>query len=174
MRIISGKYKGRKIAYNQKINIRPTTDRAKEAIFNILQNRYFFNNKSILDLCSGTGNIAFEFASRGVNEITAIDNDKHCINQIKLNAKLLKVNVSTAQIDCMKYVEASTKKFDFIYFDPPYSYPFYYQIKEIIISKKLIKKNGCFIIEHDTQTSFNEINMEKRKYGNVHFSIFSF
>ena len=86
MRIISGNLKGRKIPFLKELSIRPTTDRAKEAIFNILDNRYYFKNKCMLDLCSGTGNIAFEFASRGIKNITAVDNNIKCINQIKSNA----------------------------------------------------------------------------------------
>lgn len=174
MRIISGNLKGRKIPFLKELSIRPTTDRAKEAIFNILDNRYYFKNKCMLDLCSGTGNIAFEFASRGIKNITAVDNNIKCINQIKSNAKILELEILTILSDCKIYIEKCTQKFDFIYLDPPYNYTKYKELKELILKKQIIKENGCLIIEHDKNTCFNEKNLELRKYGNVQFSIFSF
>ena len=174
MRIVGGSHKGRIIEKNKNLELRPTTDIAKEALFNILDNRYFFNNKEVLDLFSGTGNISFEFASRGVQKITAIDNNIKAINFINETSLKLDLKVNTVNIDAINYLNKSKNKFNFIFADPPYNYKFYQELKEIIIHKNLIKDDGLLIIEHDKNTMFNEPKIELRKYGNVHFSIFSF
>ena len=174
MRIVGGSHKGRIIEKNKNLELRPTTDIAKEALFNILDNRYFFNNKEVLDLFSGTGNISFEFASRGVQKITAIDKSIKAINFINETSLKLDLKVNTVNIDAINYLNKCKRKFNFIFADPPYNYRFYQELKEIIINKNLIKDDGLLIIEHDKNTMFNEPNIELRKYGNVHFSIFSF
>ncbi len=174
MRIISGTHKGRKITTANNLPVRPTTDKAKEALFNILNNRYYFENKNMLDLFSGTGNIAFEFASRGVTKIIAIDNNPVCIQSIRNTAENFKLNVSTAQSDAIKYIQNCNKQFDFVFADPPYDYTRYEELKTIIIKKEIIKKDGILIIEHDKNTMFSDENTEVRKYGTIYFSIFSF
>jgi 16S rRNA (guanine(966)-N(2))-methyltransferase RsmD len=174
MRIISGKKKGGVITFNDKLPVRPTTDKAKEGIFNILNNRYYFNNKNVLDLFSGTGSISFEFASRGCENVTAIDNHSKCVNHIKKNSEKFNLNINTECCDAIKYLNKNTLKFNFIFVDPPYNYKYYQTIKNIIFDKKIIKKNGCLIIEHDKNTSFQAENLELKKYGISCFSIFSF
>ena len=174
MRIISGTHKGRRLMAPSSLPVRPTTDRAKEALFNIIENRYYFDGKNVLDLFSGTGNIAYEFASRGCEEILAIDNNYQCINYIEETAKDLDFNISTIKSDCLQYLKNCKQQFNFIFADPPYSYEEYQQLKEVIIDNNLIKKDGLLIIEHDKETSFEADNLEVRKYGTVHFSLFSF
>lgn len=174
MRIIGGSHKGRIIKKNQNLELRPTTDIAKEALFNVIDNRYFFKNKDVLDLFSGTGNISFEFASRGAGKIIAVDKNIKSINFIEKTSIKLDLKVNTIKIDAINYLNKCTKKFNFIFADPPYNYNFYHELKEIVIEKKLIKDDGLLIIEHDKNTVFNEPNIECRKYGTVHFSIFSF
>jgi 16S rRNA (guanine(966)-N(2))-methyltransferase RsmD len=174
MRIISGTHKGRRLMAPSSLPVRPTTDRAKEALFNIIENRYYFDGKNVLDLFSGTGNIAYEFASRGCEEILAIDNNYQCINYIEETAKDLDFNISTIKSDCLQYLKNCKQQFNFIFADPPYSYEEYQQLKEVIIDNNLIKKDGLLIIEHDKETSFEADNLELRKYGTVHFSLFSF
>ena len=174
MRIIAGTHKGRKINLPNNLTVRPTTDRAKEALFNIIDSRYFFAEKNMLDLFSGTGNIAFEFASRGGDTTIAVDNNSHCIGFITATAKKIKLNVSAIQSDGLKYAQNCKKKFNFIFADPPYSYEKHQILKEVIIKHELIKKDGLLIIEHDKETVFNDDNVEVRRYGTVHFSIFSF
>ena len=154
--------------------VRPTTDRAKEALFNILQNLYFFEHKNVLDLFSGTGNIAYEFASRGCEKVLAVDNNYNCINYIEETAKDLDFNISTIKSDCLQYLKGCKQEFNFIFADPPYDYDNYQQLKSLIIENNLIKKDGVLIIEHDKDTEFEGENLEVRKYGTVHFSIFSF
>jgi len=175
MRIIAGKYKRKKIKHITLSSVRPTTDRAKEGLFNILENRYNFNSKSVLDLFSGTGSISFEFLSRGCNESIAIDSNQKCIHHINKINKELNLNIMAVKNDALQYIKLCDIKFDFIFMDPPYIYSYYHEVINLILNKNLIKKNGALIIEHDSSNSFDEIpNIEKRKYGNVYFSILSF
>ena len=99
MRIISGTHKGRKINPPKNLPIRPTTDRAKEALFSIIDNRYYFEEKNMLDLFCGSGNISFEFASRGVEKVTSVDNNKNCIDFIDKTAEQMQLNISTIKTD---------------------------------------------------------------------------
>ena len=174
MRIISGTHKGRRLIAPKTLPVRPTTDRAKEALFNILANRYFFDGKNTLDLFSGTGNIAFEFASRGCEKILAVDNNFNCINYIETTSSEFGFNISAIKSDCLQYLKNCKQQFNFIFADPPYNYKQYQELKNLVIDNNLIKQEGCLIIEHDKETRFEEDNIELRKYGTVHFSIFSF
>jgi 16S rRNA (guanine(966)-N(2))-methyltransferase RsmD len=174
MRIISGSHKGRKITPTENLTVRPTTDRAKEALFSIIESRYFFTEKTMLDLFSGTGNIAFEFASRGIKNAVAVDHNINCVEFITSTAKKFKLDISVVKSDGLKYIQNCKEQFNFIFADPPYNYDNYKEIKEIIVKKNIIKKDGLLIIEHDKETIFDEKNVELRKYGTVHFSIFSF
>ena len=171
MRIISGVHKGKKIQAPTNLPIRPTTDRAKESLFNILENRYVFENKKILDLFSGSGNISFEFSSRANVEISAVDNNLNCIEFIRKINKELNYNITTVQSDCIKFIYNTNEKFDIIFMDPPYNYEQYHALRELIIVKKIINRDGCLIIEHDRNTIFKDDNIDLRKYGKVYFSI---
>lgn len=174
MRIISGKHKGKRISTPNNLPVRPTTDRAKEALFNILDNRYYFDGKNVLDLFSGTGNISYEFASRGIEEITSVDSNYNCIKFIDTTSKELEVNISTIKSDCFSFLKNCKKQFNFIFADPPYNYDNYSEIVSIVKENNLVKKDGCLIIEHDNTTFFTDNNIELKKYGAVHFSLFSF
>lgn len=174
MRIIAGTHKGRKIKPPKNLAIRPTTDRAKEALFSIIENKYFLDRKNMLDLFSGTGNIALEFASRGIEKAVAVDNNTNCINFIKDTSESFNLNISTIESDALKFIKNCEEKFNFIFADPPYKYEKYQELKEIIIKNSLVKKDGLLIIEHDKETIFNDENIEVRKYGTVHFSFFHF
>tara|TARA_B100001142_G_C14300983_1_gene642801 strand:- start:612 stop:1139 length:528 start_codon:yes stop_codon:yes gene_type:complete len=174
MRIIAGTHKGRKIKPPKNLALRPTTDRAKEALFSIIENRYFLDRKNMLDLFSGTGNIALEFASRGIEKAVAVDNNTNCINFIRDTSESFNLNVSTIESDGLKFIKNCEEKFNFIFVDPPYKYEKYHELKEIIIKNSLVKKDGLLIIEHDKETIFNDKNIEVRKYGTVHFSFFHF
>ena len=174
MRIISGTHKGRQLIAPNTLPVRPTTDRAKEALFNILESRYFFDGKNALDLFSGTGNIAFEFASRGCEKILVVDNNLNCTNYIEKTSNELKFNISTIKSDCLQYLKNCQQEFNFIFADPPYDYEEYQELKNIVFKKNLVKKDGVLIIEHSKDTSFEADNIELRKYGTVHFSVFSF
>ena len=174
MRIISGKHKGKIIVAPKNLPVRPTTDMAKEALFNILENRYFLNSKKVLDLFSGTGNIAFEFASRGCEKVLAVDHNLNCINYIEKTSNELGFNISTIKSDCLQYLKNYKQQFNFIFADPPYDYKEYQELKNLVCDNNLVKRDGVLIIEHNEETSFAADNIELRKYGTVHFSVFSF
>ena len=174
MRIISGKNKGRNIIAPDNLPVRPTSDRAKEALFNILESKYYFKGKNLLDLFSGTGNISYEFCSRGIKHSTCVESNNNCINFIEKITSELDLNISTIQSDSMKYLENCKKKFNFIFVDPPYNYENYEELKQLIIDRKLVEKDGILVIEHDNNTRFNDKKVELRKYGKVHFSLYSF
>ena len=174
MRIIAGTHRSRRLMAPSSLPVRPTTDRAKEALFNIIENRYYFESKNVLDLFSGTGNIAYEFASRGCEEILAVDNNFQCIKYIEETTADLGFNIATIKSDCLQYLKGCKQEFNFIFADPPYEYDGYQELKDLIFDNKLVKKDGIFIIEHDKETEFEADNLEVRKYGTIHFSIFSF
>ena len=174
VRIISGKNKGRLILAPKNLPVRPTTDIAKEALFNILENRYYLDRKKILDLFSGTGNISLEFASRGCEDITAIDQNFQCTRFISEMAEELSYHINVIQIDCLNFLKKTKVDYDIIFADPPYNFDDYLKLKNKIINRNLVKKDGCFIIEHDENTKFDDKNVEIRKYGSVRFSIFTF
>ena len=174
MRIIAGTHRGRRINPPSNLPVRPTTDRAKESLFSIIDNGYYFEDRTVLDLFCGTGNISFEFASRGVEKVTSVDNNKNCIDFIDKTAEQMQLNISTIKTDGLKFVERCKQQFNFIFADPPYDYENYQKLKETIIVNKLIAKDGLLIIEHDKETIFTDENVSLRKYGTVHFSIFSF
>ena len=173
MRIISGTHKGRKLN-PPKLPIRPTTDKNKEAIFNILNNKYLFKNKNALDLFSGSGNISYEFASRGCNNIIAVDNNSKCIDYINIQSNLFGFNIKTIRNDSLSYIKTTNDKFNFIFIDPPYNYQEHQQLKDLIIKRELVKNNGCLIFEHDKNTSIKGENIETREYGGTSFSIIIF
>ena len=174
MRIVSGTHKSKRIYAPKNLPVRPTTDMAKESLFNILNNDYYFDEIRVLDLFSGTGNISYEFASRGVEKVTAIDNNFHCIKYIEKTTKELDLNITAVKSDCIKYLENCKQQFNFIFADPPYDFKNYQEMKDLIINKNLIKREGLLIIEHNKDTQFEGENVKLRKYGTVHFSIFSF
>ena len=174
MRIISGNHKGRRIVAPKNLPVRPTTDRSKESLFNILENRYYFHGKSSLDIFSGTGNISYEFSSRGIKDVTSVDSNFNCINFIRNNSEKLDLNINTIHSDAISFLKKCTRKFNFIFADPPYSYQKHSEIVKIIRDRKLVEQNGCLIIEHDETTYFTDNNIEQKKYGTVNFSIFSF
>ena len=120
MRIVSGRLKGRRLKAPKQLPVRPTTDMAKEALFNILNNQYYFDELSVLDLFAGTGNISYEFASRGTAEITAVDNHYGCINFIKTTSQELDIGVNALKSDVFSFLNATTKSYDIVFADPPY------------------------------------------------------
>lgn len=176
MRIIGGILKGKQIVAPKNLPVRPTTDFAKEALFNILNNKIDFEDITVLDLFTGTGNMALEFASRGAKKVTAVDMHTPCVNFVKTTAKTLGlINVATDRADVFKYLTKSNNTFDVIFADPPYELTNIDSISELVIDNSLLAENGILIVEHGPKTSL--INkkgyIETRKYGNVHFSFFS-
>mgnify|MGYP003116020804 FL=1 len=176
MRIISGTNKGKRLVAPKKLPVRPTTDMAKEALFNILNNNFQFSQLSILDLFSGTGNIAYEFASRGSKEITAVDANYDCVKFIKKTAQELDFNISAIKSDVFKFLEKAYVKADIIFADPPYDFEEneFLKIPQIVFEKNLLNQNGQLIIEHSKHTNLSNFPnfIEARRYGGSVFSFF--
>ncbi len=176
MRIISGTHKGKRLTAPKKLPVRPTTDMAKEALFNILNNRFYFNELKVLDLFSGTGNISYEFASRGVDDITAIDAFPGCVQYISKTARELDFSIRAIKADVFKYLERSTERFDLIFADPPYAFETseFLKIPDLVFQKEMLLEDGVLIVEHSEQTdlSAHPRFSEQRKYGGSIFSFF--
>jgi 16S rRNA (guanine(966)-N(2))-methyltransferase RsmD len=177
MRIISGTNKGRRITAPKKLPVRPTTDMAKEALFNILNNNFNFSNLKVVDLFSGTGNIAYEFASRGAENITAVDSNFECVKFIKKTALELDFDITVIKSDVFKYLEKASVKADIIFADPPYGFEddTFKRIAEITFENDLLNTGGQLIIEHSKKTDLTTSLhfRDSRKYGNSVFSFFS-
>jgi len=176
MRIISGKHKGRYLQAPKKLPVRPTTDMAKEALFNILNNLYYLEDLVVLDLFSGTGNISFEFASRGTTQLTAVDANYGCIQYIAKISKELEFNIDTIKSDVFQYLEKAAQKSTVIFADPPYdlSIENFSKIPELVFKNNLLLDNGVLIIEHSKHTNLSNLEhfTNQRKYGGSVFSFF--
>ncbi|MEC7125077.1 MAG: RsmD family RNA methyltransferase [Bacteroidota bacterium] len=148
MRIISGTHKGRRLEAPKKLPVRPTTDRSKEGLFNILQHKYDLKNTSVLDLFSGTGSISYEFGSRGVNNITAVDQNKNCVDFIRMTSGSLKLKIQVTKMDTKKYLSSVKTQFDIIFADPPYNLGFlqYIEVNDTVFDKHNLKRRGILII----------------------------
>ena len=177
MRIISGIHKGKRIIAPHNNSIRPTTDFAKEALFNILNNQYYFDNLSILDLCCGIGSISFEFGSRGCTQITAVDQQSSTLRFINKTAKDLDLKITTVKSDMFKFLEKTPQQFDLIFTDPPYSFTDaqFEKIAKTIFNCNLLNKDGLLIIEHAKQTDLSQLPYfeNSKRYGGSMFSFFS-
>lgn len=175
MRIISGTYKGRRISAPSNITARPTTDFAKEGLFNLLNNRIDFEDIDVLDLFAGTGGIGIEFVSRGCNSAISIEqNERHCAFIRKVCEDLKIKNLSLMKTDVFRFINSCHSKFDLIFADPPYELKELKEIPDIIFKNKLLKEDGLFILEHSSKDSFvSHPNFDDhRNYGNVNFSFF--
>ena len=176
MRIISGLLGGRKINPPTKMPYtRPTTDIAKEGLFNVLQHRMAFEDIKTLDLFGGTGSISYELFSRGATDMTIIEKDNAMHDFIKKNLQQFKIeNAKLYKMDVFKYLETAVGSFDFIFAGPPYALTTIDEIPKIIVSKKLIAENGYFVLEHTPRNdykSFEGYQFEKN-YGTTIFSFF--
>lgn len=176
MRIVSGTFKGKRIVAPGKLPVRPTTDFAKESLFNILNNHYHFGGLQVLDLFSGTGNIAYEFASRGADQVLCVDTHMECIKFINKISKELEMPIETIKSDVKKFLSSAVGSYDIIFADPPYD--FSKDDLEIIptqvFERELLKDGGCLIVEHAKKISLSDLNhfSEERNYGNATFSFF--
>jgi 16S rRNA (guanine966-N2)-methyltransferase len=177
MRIISGKFGGRKINPPTKMPYtRPTTDIAKEGLFNILQNRISFDEIKTLDLFGGTGSISYELASRGATDLTIVEKDAAMYAFIKKNIELLAIeNCHVLKMDIFKFLETCTEKYNFIFAGPPYALGSIDEIPKIIIQKKLIATNGYFVLEHTPRNNYEKFQGFSfvRNYGTTLFSFFT-
>lgn len=176
MRIISGQFKGRRLTAPDNLPVRPTTDYAKESLFNILNNSFYFEDLEVLDCFSGTGNISYEFLSRGAKSVNSIDANLNCIAyQKKIKVELNCENFYPMKQDVFKALKNIPGPYDIIFCDPPYDLPNIPELADLVFENNLLTEEGWLIIEHSKATSFKHQNYkETRKYGNVNFSIFSF
>lgn len=176
MRIISGAYKGRRIIAPKKLPVRPTTDMAKEGLFNILNNRFHFDEITVLDLFAGTGNISFEFSSRGTKHITCIDQNYGCIKFINDTAKQFEMSIQTIKADVFKFLEQSSNKYTIIFADPPYDIKLeaFADIPKWIFNNDLLENNGLLVIEHSKHTDLSHLEhfQKSKSYGGNRFSFF--
>lgn len=176
MRIISGKYRGHVLRPPTGLPVRPTTDRAKESLFNILENKYYIDELNVLDLFSGTGNIAFEFASRGAIEVICVDKYPKCCKYIYSEAQKIGLDqIHTVTEDVLHFIKNCPAQYTIVFADPPYEMANQEDIIALIFEKELVKKNGMLIWEHHKNLNFKNLKhySETRNYGDSAFSFFA-
>jgi 16S rRNA (guanine966-N2)-methyltransferase len=174
MRIIAGKLKGRKLNPPAKIPARPTTDYAREGLFNILQNTIDFTDVAFLDLFSGTGSISFEMGSRGCTNITAVEKDPRSVTYIKQQAAAFNLSMQVCPMDVFDYIRTTSGKFDLIIADPPYALPQLSAIPDAVFQAGILNSGGWLVLEHNQSNQFDDHPhfLKKRNYGSTIFSIF--
>ena len=175
MRIISGTYGGRRLSPPKNITARPTTDFAKESLFNLLNNRMDFEGIDVLDLFAGTGGIGIECVSRGARDVTAVEIAHVQQNWIISCCKQLGIrNLSVIRGDVFKFLNACRTKYDLIFADPPYALEQLPTLPDVILGQDILKEDGWLVIEHGKDTDFttHPRHVETRTYGSVHFSFF--
>lgn len=175
MRIIRGKYGRRRFDVPTNITARPTTDFARENIFNVLENYVDFEGLSALDLFAGTGAITFEFLSRECADVTAVEKSATQYNFIRKVAQQLNVqNLNLVKGDALRFIDTCIKKFDVIFADPPYAMPDFASVPERVLSSQMLRPGTVFVIEHNKHHDFSSLPgfREHRAYGSVNFSIF--
>lgn len=175
MRIIAGKFAGRNIQAPTSLPVRPTTDYAKSGLFNILNNHFEFDELKVLDLFCGTGNISFEFASRGVTDLTCVDAHNGCVKFVsEFATKIGAEGIKTIRSDVFKFINQDTHQYDIIFADPPFDLSDTDKIPDLVFQKGLLRINGWLIVEHLNKRTLKTelIPDEIRDYGNCKFSIY--
>ncbi|MDL2256997.1 RsmD family RNA methyltransferase [Bacteroidales bacterium OttesenSCG-928-I14] len=175
MRIVGGIYKRRRFDVPKNFKARPTTDFAKENLFNVVSNLIDLEDTEALDLFSGTGSIAFELLSRGCKEVVSVEKDPaHYAFIKKVKEELKDDNITTIRGDVFKYLDTCNRQFDFIFADPPYALKNLADIPQKIIEAGLIAEGGIFVMEHPKEYDFSQLPFfsQRRVYGAVNFSIF--
>lgn len=177
MRVISGKLKGRRFDLpSNKWKTRPTTDQSKESLFNILSNKITIEDSRVLDLFGGTGNLAYEFASRGADKVVCVEKYAPATKFIQQQAKAFDIaeQIEVHRADVFRFLKDHTGQYDIIFADPPYDSPLYPKLIDLIIERQLISPEGLLIIEHNNQHNFEKHPrfVEKRQYGQSLFSFF--
>lgn len=176
MRVITGKYKGRHFDVPRSFKARPTTDFAKENLFNVLKKYLDFDTElTALDLFSGTGSITLELLSRGCERVISVEKDPlHYIFICQFVNQLQDLSAVPIKGDVFKYLERCNEQFDFIFADPPYALPQLEQIPDLVMGHNLLKQEGLFVLEHGKAQNFMDhpCFVEHREYGSVNFSFF--
>lgn len=175
MRIIRGKYGRRRFDVPSNITARPTTDFARENIFNVLENMIDFDGAEALDLFAGTGAISFEMLSRGCSNVTCVEKCATQYNFIrKVKETLRDENLIMVRGDVFRFVETASRKYDLIFADPPYDLPNFAEVPERILASKMLKEDTIIVVEHSKNYDFSHLPhfYEHRVYGSVNFTIF--
>ena len=176
MRIIAGTLRGRRLNPPQNLPVRPTTDMARESLFNILNNYIDYEDCSVMDLFAGTGAVSLEFISRGVREVTSIDINSSCTDFIKQSAAALNVrNLHVVRADVFDLLKRANRKFDIVFADPPYSLENLQELPELVFDRGVLTNDGIFILEHPREYNFEEHPhfWQHRAYGKVNFTFFA-
>lgn len=175
MRIVGGKLKGIRLQVPKAFDSRPTTDFAKEGLFNLLSNEFDIDQCDVLDLFTGTGSLSLEFASRDANSVVAVDWNTSCLKFIgEVCKKHGLTQVKLLKNDALKFVQIATIQFDIVIADPPYDYKHYEKLIESVFEKGILKPGGMLVVEHGKQNNFEKMDnfRDVRNYGGVHFSFF--
>jgi len=175
MRIVSGTHRSRQFHIPNNLGIRPTTDFAKEALFNILQHRIDFTGMKVLDLFGGSGSMSYEFASRGCSEIITVEKNSKCCEFIKKNVSDFKfTTIKVIKADVFGILRQCVTPFDIIFADPPFALENIERIPSLVFENKLLNETGLLILEHPTSVNFTGWKhlLETREYGTVNFTIF--
>jgi 16S rRNA (guanine(966)-N(2))-methyltransferase RsmD len=175
LRIIGGKYRGRRIDPPQGFKARPTTDFAREGLFNILENRINFEEARVLDLFAGTGSISYEFSSRGAKEVHLVEQNLKHISGIKLIIRDLGLeNIRPIHIEVRTYLKICKAKYDVVFADPPYDLRWLEDIPDMVTRSGILEKDGFLVLEHPKKMDFSghRLFFEHRNYGGVNFSFF--
>jgi 16S rRNA (guanine(966)-N(2))-methyltransferase RsmD len=175
VRIIGGSCKGKQIVPDHKLTLRPTTDFAKEGLFNILSNRYDMSMFDVLDLFSGTGSISYEFASRECRTIHAVEMDTRHAAFIRATARKFGFRqIRVIRDDAFHFLSICKLRYDLVFADPPYDLPYINEIPDMVLGRDILKHEGILILEHPRHVDFTAHKhlLDHRNYGNVHFSFF--
>ena len=175
MRIVGGKYRSRRFSPPAQMQARPTTDFARESLFNILENRFDWETVTALDLFSGTGAISFELLSRGCPAVVCVEQHRLQYGFIRKVAQQLRADrLLPIRGDVFKYIESSCQTFDFIFADPPYDLDRLPEIPRLVLDSGLLKPDGLLVVEHSKKNDFSRLPEfeQLRRYGSVHFSFF--
>lgn len=175
MRIIGGIYKRRRFEVPRTFKARPTTDFAKENLFNVLANYIDFDEQKALDLFAGTGSISIELVSRGCDKVISVEKEPaHYAFIIKVLKELKTDKCFPIRGDVFKFLNNTREQFDFIFADPPYDISGLESIPDIVFQRELLKEDGILVLEHGKVNDFQEHPhfLEKRAYGSVNFSFF--
>ena len=176
MRIIAGSLKGRRLNPPTTLPVRPTTDMARESLFNILGNYIDYEDCTVMDIFAGTGAVSLEFISRGAKEVTSIDINTQCTDFIKESARRFNVNnIHVVRADVFDLIKRAYKKFDIIFADPPYALENLGKLPDLIFEHDLLSEEGLFILEHPREYQFEEHPhfWQHRNYGKVNFTFFT-
>lgn len=175
MRIVGGRLRGKRFQPPTKMPARPTTDFAKEGLFNILEHRLYWDRTRYLDLFAGTGNLCYEIGSRGCEDITAVEKDPKMTRFIKEHGEAFGLNIRVVPMDVFQFLERPVQNpWNLIFAGPPYPLPNLGEIPDLLLATEVLAPEGTFILEHNPNHDFQQhaLHRETRKYGSTRFAFF--